>query len=204
MKRTPVKARHYYFLNRRKSADLQTFKRQSIWCKREKGRKENPNCDLSPLMTQIHKGALQEFQLFKNMYLFQRPSDTHSSSIYWFISHLAISTGSRPRWSQTPGILSSFPMRMAGSQVFGPSPAFFAETLAGNQIRNTEQLALEPYTPVWTAKVAAEEFQLFVTEKMINPGNQTPCFNLQFLPFSHSYQGWGISGPWLYIACEII
>ena len=66
MKRTLVKAWHYYFLNRRKCTDLQTFNRHSIFDPKEKTHTyKNPDCDPSLSRAQIYnKGALQDLQFF--------------------------------------------------------------------------------------------------------------------------------------------
>jgi hypothetical protein len=63
MKRSSVKARHYYFLNRRKCTDLQSFNRHSISDPKKEQRKKTDD-DLSHFRAQIYKDALQEFQLF--------------------------------------------------------------------------------------------------------------------------------------------
>ena len=74
MKRTLVKAWHYYFLNRRKCTDLQTFNRHSIFDPKEKTHTHtythththtNPDCDPSLSRAESYnKGALQDLQFF--------------------------------------------------------------------------------------------------------------------------------------------
>lgn len=54
------------------------------------------------------------------------------ASILWFTRQMLLTDMFEPEWILETGIPFTSPMLVTGTQIFGPSPAAFPETLVGS------------------------------------------------------------------------